>query len=72
MKPNGLDELKQRIGGKRVMKIEHSRWSGRVRAVLNNDHYVSMTLEDGTVLEVGSLFIRETDRLPPLLVSSTK
>ena len=54
-----LTEIKNKLCGKRIVAIEASEWSGVVRTLMNNSGYVSITLEDGTVLEAGALYVRE-------------
>ena len=54
-----MENIKLRLCGKRIISIEPSQWSGEVRALTNTQGFVSITLDDGTILEVGGLFIRE-------------
>ena len=58
---NTLEEINCRLAGKRIISIEPSEWSGLVRALTPNSGYLSMTLEDGTIVEVGSLLVREKE-----------
>lgn len=59
MKRNLLDILKIKICGRRIVSVEPSKWSGEVKSLIKNHDYVSITLDDGTILEVGGLYIRE-------------
>lgn len=59
MEVKTLDDLKLKICGKRIVSIEPSEWSGVVHALGKNHGFLSLTLDDGTVLEIGNLFIRE-------------
>ena len=59
MKTTGLDALKVKICGKTIVSVEASQWSGEVKSLTKNHSYVSISLDDGTVLEVGSLFLHE-------------
>lgn len=59
METNVADRLKLKLCGRQIVAVEPSKWSGVVRALSNNQQYFSITLDDGTVLEVGSIYIRE-------------
>ena len=59
MKTRSLDILKTKICGRRIVSIEPSEWSGEVKSLTTNHDYVSITLDDGTVLEVGGLYLRD-------------
>ncbi len=61
MDKKALEEMRHHLTGKRIMCIEPSKWSGLVRSFSPNSEYLSMTLEDGTVVEIGSLLIHEKD-----------
>ena len=50
MKTAGLDALKVKICGKRIVSVEPSQWSGEVKLLTKNHDYVSIKLDDGTVL----------------------
>lgn len=57
-----LTELQQTICGKRIIGVEASQWSGLVHPCTNgNGGFISIRLDDGTILEAGSLFIREVE-----------
>ena len=62
MKPDNVEQLKVKICGRRIMSIEPSKWSGEVKSLMKNQDFVSITLDDGTVLEVGGLYIRDGSR----------
>ncbi|MCA9462523.1 MAG: hypothetical protein R3B83_16210 [Nitrospirales bacterium] len=59
MKATTIDILATKICGKRILSVEPSQWSGEVKSLTKNQDFVSISLEDGTVLEVGQVFIRE-------------
>jgi hypothetical protein len=59
MKTSPIDILQTKICGKRIVSVEPSKWSGEVRALSNNHEYLSIRLEDGTVLEVGKVYLHE-------------
>lgn len=59
MKIDKVELLKGKIRGKKIISIEPSKWSGEVESLMMNQEYMSITLEDGTVLEVGGLYIRD-------------
>ncbi len=59
MKTTGLDALKVEICEKMIVSVEPSQWSGEVKSLTKTHSYVSISLDDGTVLEVGSLFLRD-------------
>ena len=59
MKTTGLDALKVKICGKTIVSVEPAQWSGEVKSLTKNHSYVSISLDDGTVLEVGSLYLRD-------------
>ncbi len=59
MKPGSVELLKVKICGRKIVSVEPSRWSGEVKSLMKNQDYVSITLDDGTVLEVGGLYIRD-------------
>lgn len=64
MNKEGLEEIRHRLTGKRIIFIEPSKWSGVVRSLTPNSGYLSMTLEDGTIVEIGSLLIRQMEPKP--------
>lgn len=59
MKSTTIDVLASKICGKRIISVEPSKWSGEVQALQKNHDYVSIKLEDGTVLEIGSVYLRD-------------
>ncbi len=59
MKIDKVETLKDKIRGKRIVSIEPSEWSGEVESLMKNHEYLSITLEDGTVLEVSGLYMRD-------------
>jgi hypothetical protein len=59
MKTDRVELLKVKICGRKIVSVEPSRWSGEVKSLMKNQDYVSITLDDGTVLEVGGLYIRD-------------
>lgn len=59
MKVDNVELLKVKICGKKIVSVEPSKWSGEVKSLMKNQEFVSITLDDGTVLEVGGLYIRE-------------
>ena len=59
MKATTIDILATKICGKRILSVEPSQWSGEVKSLTKNQDFISISLEDGTVLEVGQVFIRE-------------
>lgn len=56
-----IEEIKRRLCEKSIVKVEASGWSGIVKSLSNDTGYVSLTLDDGTILEAGALFVREKD-----------
>lgn len=48
-----------KICGKAIVSVEPSRWSGEVKSLMKNQEFLSISLGDGTVLEVGRLYIRD-------------
>jgi hypothetical protein len=63
MKTTGLDALKVKICGKRIVSVEPSRWSGEVKALSKNHDYVSIKLDDGTTLEIGSVYLHDGNKI---------
>ncbi len=59
MKQDNVERLKVKICGKTIVSVEPSRWSGEVKSLMKNQEFLSITLSDGTVLEVGGLYIRD-------------
>ncbi len=59
MKTTGVDALKEKICGKTIVSVEPSDWSGEVRLLSNNHDYVSIKLNDGTTLEVGTIYLHD-------------
>ncbi|MEX2490970.1 MAG: hypothetical protein WD425_04325 [Nitrospirales bacterium] len=58
-KPDKVELLKGKICGKKIVSIEPSKWSGEVQSLMKNQEYVSIALDDGTVLEVRGLYVRD-------------
>jgi hypothetical protein len=54
-----LDEIKTQLCGKRIVNVDISKWSGIVRPLSSNSEYITLTLDDGTILEVQRVFIHE-------------
>jgi hypothetical protein len=63
MKTTGLDALKAKICGKRIVSVEPSEWSGEVQSLTKNHDYVSIKLDDGTTLEIGSVYLHEGNKI---------
>ena len=63
MKTIGLDALKVKICGKRIVSVEPSQWSGEVQALTKNQDYVSIKLDDGTVLEVEGAYLHDGNKI---------
>lgn len=59
MKTTGVDALKEKICGKKIVSVEQSNWSGEVKLFSNNHEYVSIKLDDGTTLEIGSVYLHD-------------
>lgn len=59
MKIDKIELLKDKIRGKKIVSIEPSKWSGDVESLMKNQDFLSITLEDETVLEVGGLYVRD-------------
>jgi hypothetical protein len=59
MEIKAQENLRLKLCGKRIVSVEPSDWSGEVHSLTQNQRYLSITLDDGTVLEVGSLYIRD-------------
>jgi len=58
MEKKVIEEIKHLLCGKSIVKVEASEWSGVVKSLTQNSGYVSLTLDDGTILEAGALFVR--------------
>ena len=63
MKTTGLDALKVKICGKKIVSVEPSQWSGEVQALTKNHDYVSIKLDDGTVLEVEGVYLHDGNKI---------
>lgn len=63
MKPDNVELLKLKICGKKIVSVEPSEWSGEVKSLMKDQDYISITLDDGTVLEIGGLYIRDGNRV---------
>ncbi len=59
MKKTGLETLKEKICGKTILSVETSQWSGAVKQLTENHDYVSIKLDDGTMLEIGSVYLHD-------------
>ncbi|MDR4458967.1 MAG: hypothetical protein MRJ67_00340 [Nitrospirales bacterium] len=59
MKQDNVERLKAENYEKTIVSVEPSGWSGEVKSLMKNQEFLSMTLSDGTVLEVGGLYIRD-------------
>ena len=53
----GVETLKEKICGKTILSVEPSQWSGEVKLLSENHDYISIKLNDGTMLEIGSVYI---------------
>lgn len=63
MKTTELEGLKIKICGKKIVSVEPSQWSGEVQALEKNHDYVSIKLDDGTTLEIGSVYLRDGNKI---------
>lgn len=63
MKTTELDALKVKICGKRIVSVEPSQWSGEVKLLSKNHDYVSIKLDDGTTLEIGSVYLHDGKKI---------
>ena len=61
MEKSVIEDITNRLCGKTIVKVEASEWSGIVKSLTRNNGYVSLILDDGTVLEAGALFVREKE-----------
>ena len=59
MKKTGVEALREKISGKTILSVEPSQWSGEVKLLSENHDYVSIKLNDGTVLEIGSVYLHD-------------
>ena len=59
MKKTGVEALKEKICGKTILSVEPSQWSGEVKQLTENHDYVSLKLDDGTMLEIGSVYLHD-------------
>jgi len=59
MKPDNMELLQIKICGKTIVSVEPSKWSGEVKSLMKNQEFVSITLNNGTVLEAEGLYIRD-------------
>ena len=62
MKIDNVELLKIKNCGKIIVSVEPSKWSGEVKSLMKTQDFVSLTLDDGTVLEVGGLYLRDGSR----------
>ena len=63
MKTTSVDALKVKICGKTIVSVEPSQWSGEVKALTKNHDYVSIKLDDGTVLEVEGVYLHDGNKI---------
>ena len=63
MKTTAVDALKVKICGKRIVSVEPSQWSGEVKLLSKNHDYVSIKLDDGTILEIGSVYLHDGNKI---------
>ena len=63
MKTAGLDALKVKICGKTIVSVEPSQWSGEVQSLTTNHDYISIKLDDGTVLEIGNVYLHDGNKI---------
>jgi hypothetical protein len=63
MKTTAIDALKVKICGKRIVSVEPSKWSGEVKLLSKNHDYVSIKLDDGTTLEIGSVYLHDGNKI---------
>ncbi len=59
MKKTGFETLKEKICGKTILSVEPSKWSGEVKLLTENHDYVSIKLSDGTMLEIGNVYLHD-------------
>ncbi|MDH3769597.1 MAG: hypothetical protein OET79_01235 [Nitrospirota bacterium] len=63
MKTTGLEALKVKICGKKIVSVEPSQWTGEVKSLTKNHDYLSIKLDDGTVLEVESVYLHDGNKI---------
>ena len=63
MKTTGLDALKVKICGKRIVSVEPSQWSGEVKTFTKKHDCLSIKLDDGTVLEVEGAYLHDGNKI---------
>ena len=63
MKTTGLEALQVKICGKKIVSVEPSQWSGEVKALTQNHDFVSIKLDDGTILEIGSVYLHDGNKI---------
>ncbi len=63
MKKTGIETLKEKICGKTILSVEPSQWSGEVKLLSENHDYVSIKLDDGTALEIGSVYLHDGNNI---------
>jgi hypothetical protein len=63
MKTTGFDALKMKICGKTIVSVEPSNWSGEVKLLSKNHDYISIKLDDGTTLEIGSVYLHDGNKI---------
>ena len=59
MKSTGLDALKMKICGRTIVSVEASQQSVGSNALTKKQDYVSIKLDDGTTLEIGSVYLHD-------------
>ena len=59
MKKTDVEALKEKICGKTILSVERSQWSGEVKLLTEKHGYVSIKLDDGTVLEIGNVYLHD-------------
>ncbi len=63
MKTTGLEALKVKICGKRIVSVEPSEWSGEAKSLTKNHEYVFIKLDDGTTLEIGTVYLHDGNKI---------
>ncbi len=63
MKTTGVQTLKEKICGKKIVSVAPSQWAGEVQLLSKNHDYVTMELEDGTILEISGIYLHEKKKI---------
>jgi hypothetical protein len=63
MKTTGVEALKEKICGKTILTVEPSQWSGEAKSLTQNHDYISIKLDDGTILEIGSVYLHAGNKI---------